>query len=180
MVGEIRAALDGYPREQLQEILAWVFKEYVVEGGAAPAQGALTMLDARTELEGLSFAELVTWLQLHLDVPELAQLEVQNGRVSVRAGGRSIPIEAARAPEPPPPAAAPQPQQQPAAPPPTQAAPVAAPSPASPPAVAASQTAATPSAAPAAPSSAPAAADKKEDKKDEGAPSSRFSWLEVD
>ena len=95
MVAEIRGALDEYPREQLQEILAWVFKEYVVEGGAAPAQGALAMLDARTELEGLSFAELVTWLQLHLDVPELAALEVQGARVSVRAGGRSIPIEVA-------------------------------------------------------------------------------------
>ena len=102
MVTEIRGALDAYPREQLQEILAWVFKEYVVEGGAAPAQGALAMLDARSELEGLSFAELVTWLQLHLDVPELAALEVQGARVSLRAGGRTIPIEvAARAPEPP-------------------------------------------------------------------------------
>ncbi|MDB4964448.1 MAG: hypothetical protein JWN44_137 [Myxococcales bacterium] len=99
VVEEIRGALDGYGREQLQEILAYVFKEYVVEG-AAPAQGALSMLDARTELEGLSFAELVTWLQLHLDVPELAQLEVANGRVSVRSGGRSIAIEAPR-PEPP-------------------------------------------------------------------------------
>ena len=53
MVAEIRGALDQYPREQLQEILAWVFKEYVVEGGTAPAQSALAMLDARTELEGL-------------------------------------------------------------------------------------------------------------------------------
>ncbi len=97
MVAEIRGALDQYPREQLQEILAWVFKEYVVEGGTAPAQGALAMLDARNELEGLSFAELVTWLQLHLDVPELAALEVQGARVSVRAGGRAIPIEVARA-----------------------------------------------------------------------------------
>ena len=32
MVAEIRHALDAYPREQLQEILAYVFKEYVVEG----------------------------------------------------------------------------------------------------------------------------------------------------
>ena len=106
MIAEIRGALDQYPREQLQEILAWVFKEYVVEGGAAPAQGALAMLDARTELEGLSFAELVTWLQLHLDVPELAALEVQGTKVHVRHGGRTVPIEvAARPPEPPPVAA---------------------------------------------------------------------------
>ena len=96
MVAEIRGALDSYPREQLQEILAWVFKEYVVEGGAAPAASALAMLDARTELEGLSFAELVTWLQLHLDVPELAALEVQGNKVQRRArrahgSGRSRP-----------------------------------------------------------------------------------------
>jgi hypothetical protein len=109
MVAEIRGALDGYPREQLQEMLAYVFKEYVVESGA-PATGALSMLDARTELEGLSFAELMTWLQLHLDVPELALFEVANGRVSLRSGGRAIAIEAARAGEPAPlPMPAPQP-----------------------------------------------------------------------
>jgi len=169
MIAEIRGALDQYPREQLQEILAWVFKEYVVEGGAAPAQGALAMLDARTELEGLSFAELVTWLQLHLDVPELAALEVQGARVSVRAGGRAIPIEvAARPPEPlPAPVAAPAPS---------------APAPAAAPTVAANPLAPTPTAAPVAaptPAATPAKPDEKtEEKKDDAA--SRFSWLEVD
>ncbi|MGZ3426634.1 MAG: hypothetical protein ACXVDD_17520 [Polyangia bacterium] len=169
MVAEIRGALDAYPREQLQEILAWVFKEYVVEGGAAPAQGALAMLDARSELEGLSFAELVTWLQLHLDVPELAALEVHGARVSVRSGGRAIPIEVAAAP-PQPAAVNPQP-----------AAPVAAPTPAPPPPPQpmpppnpAPSSHATPPAAP--PAAAPEA--KPEEKKDEA--SSRFSWLEVD
>src|SRR5436305_10759259 len=106
MIAEIRGALDQYPREQLQEILAWVFKEYVVEGGAAPAQSALAMLDARSELEGLSFAELVTWLQLHLDVPELAALEVQGQKVHVRHGGRTVPIEVAAPPPVAPPVAA--------------------------------------------------------------------------
>jgi hypothetical protein len=166
MVAEIRGALDGYPREQLQEILAWVFKEYVVEGGAAPAQGALAMLDARSELEGLSFAELVTWLQLHLDVPELAALEVQGARVSLRSGGRTIPIEVARAPEAPPPVQATPPvAAQPAAVPPPQPMPPPNPAP--------SSHATPPTAAPAA---APEA--KPEEKKDEA--SSRFSWLEVD
>jgi outer membrane biosynthesis protein TonB len=165
MVAEIRSALDAYPREQLQEILAWVFKEYVVEGGTAPAQGALAMLDARSELEGLSFAEVVTWLQLHLDVPELAALEVQGARVSVRAGGRAIPIEVA-APPPPPPIAAPTPPP----------APVAAPT------VAANPIAPTPPVAAPSPTPAPSAEAKPDakadDKKDEA--SSRFSWLEVD
>ena len=182
MVAEIRGALDAYPREQLQEILAWVFKEYVVEGGAAPAQGALAMLDARTELEGLSFAELVTWLQLHLDVPELAALEVQGARVSVRAGGRSIPIEVARQPDPQPvapPPPAPTPALTPA-----QArtpAPSATPAPPAAPSRSAAPTPAPATPAPATPAAATPAPDpaKPEEKKDDSA-SSRFSWLEVD
>jgi hypothetical protein len=169
MVAEIRGALDQYPREQLQEILAWVFKEYVVEGGAAPAQSALAMLDARTELEGLSFVELVTWLQLHLDVPELAALEVQGGKVHVRHGGRTVPIEvAARPPEPLPVAAAQAPT--PPAPPPLQPTPPPNPAPPS--------NAAPPQ--PPAPTAPAPEQPKAEEKKDEGNPSSRFSWLEVD
>jgi hypothetical protein len=184
MIAEIRGALDQYPREQLQEILAWVFKEYVVDAGATPAQGALAMLDARTELEGLSFAELMTWLQLHLDVPELAAFDVQGNRVSVRHGGRAIPIEvaaqpplAATAPPQAAPASAPQPtapQQaagQPPAPPPPQSMPPPNPPPPS---------HAAPPAPPANPTPEPPKSADDKDKKDEGGASSRFSWLEVD
>ncbi len=64
MVAEIQQALDAYSREQLADMLAWVFKEYVVEGAAALG-GAAAIPDTRNELEGLSFAELMTWL-LHL------------------------------------------------------------------------------------------------------------------
>ncbi|MCA1662768.1 MAG: hypothetical protein LC659_00575 [Myxococcales bacterium] len=176
MVAEIRGALDQYPREQLQEILAWVFKEYVVEGGGAPAQGALAMLDARTELEGLSFAELVTWLQLHLDVPELAALEVQGPRVSVRAGGRSIAIEvAAPVAQPPatqPPTSAPAATTTPAIPPP-QAMP-----PTNPPASSHAAPPPSPANSAVAAPTTPAADGKSEENKDDAA--SRFSWLEVD
>src|ERR1700751_2631956 len=91
MVGEIRQSLEAYPREQLVEILSYVFKEYVV-GGAAPIAGTTALSDSRTGVAGLSFAELMTWLQLHLDVPELAQFEVQGTRVQLRSGGRAIPI----------------------------------------------------------------------------------------
>ena len=182
MIAEIRGALDQYPREQLQEILAWVFKEYVVEGGAAPAQGALAMLDARTELEGLSFAELVTWLQLHLDVPELAALEVQGARVSVRAGGRTIPIEVA-APVAHPPVTTPAATSTPTAT--TSAATtpsIPPPQPMPPPNPAPQSHAAPPPSPPnspvAPPPATPAADAKSEEKKEE--PASRFSWLEVD
>ena len=199
MVGEIRGALDKYPREQLQEILAYVFKEYVVEGSLASATGALAMLDARTELEGLSFAELMTWLQLHVDLPELALFEVAGGRVQVRAGGRSIPIEAARAPEPQAMPVTPTPAVVTTAPPlptaATQAAttpaprpmppePRSSPTPASspqpmPPPIAPSPSHQAPPAAP--PNQAPAPPTTSTDKKDEAAsPANRFSWLEVD
>ena len=192
MVGEIRGALDKYPREQLQEILAYVFKEYVVEGSSASATGALAMLDARTELEGLSFAELVTWLQLHLELPELALFDVAGGRVQVRAGGRSIPLEAARVVEPPPPVATVQ-----AAPSVTAAQPPAStpqpmppqprtnPTPASspqpmPPPITPTPSHQAPPAAP--PNQAPApTTTSTTDKKDEPTtPANRFSWLEVD
>jgi hypothetical protein len=170
MLAEIRQALDTYPREQLQEILTFVFKEYVVEAGATPEKGALAILEARSELEGLSFAELVTWLQLHLDVPELRQFDVQGGRVSVRAGGRAIPIEVAAAPPvetsaPPPPA-----------PPPPVATPTA-PAPQSP------TQARTPtqsgSGTGTQSGTGPPSATSADEKKDEE-PASRFSWLEVD
>jgi hypothetical protein len=97
LVGEIRSALDGWRREDLAEVLGYVFKEYVVEAGHAVNPGALATLDAKSELDGLSFAQVVTWLQRHLDLPELQQFEVQGERVSVRAGGRVVPIETPRA-----------------------------------------------------------------------------------
>jgi hypothetical protein len=186
MIAEIRGALDQYPREQLQEILAWVFKEYVVEGGAAPAQSALAMLDARSELEGLSFAELVTWLQLHLDVPELAALEVQGARVSVRAGGRSIPIEVAAPVAHPPAATTPAATTSPAATTPPAATTTRAippPQPMPPPNPQPSSHQAPPPSPPNTPAAPPPtpAADanaKTEEQKDDAA--SRFSWLEVD
>ena len=169
MVGEIRQALDAYPREQLQEILAYVFKEYVVEGAATPT-GAMAMLEARTELEGLSFAELITWLQLHLDVPELALFDVQNGRVSVRVGARVVELTAA-APQPsavsPPPSAQPVPTPA-VVPPPTQSAP--------PP----TQSAPPPTQSAPPPATAQPAPKPEEKKEEPEAASSRFSWLEVD
>ncbi len=94
MLGEIRGALDAHSREQLVEILSYVFKEYVVEGAAPLASGAGAILDARSELEGMTFAQVITWLQAHLDLPELKMFDVAGERVSVRSGGRPVPIVA--------------------------------------------------------------------------------------
>ncbi|MEO6952164.1 MAG: hypothetical protein ABI321_10145 [Polyangia bacterium] len=97
-LGDIRRALDSHPRESLAEILAIVFKEYVVESSAPIASGG-QILDARSDLEGLSFPELVVWLQTHLDLPELALLEVSGANVNVRVNGQPVRLEV-RAPVP--------------------------------------------------------------------------------
>lgn len=191
VVGEIREGLERHSREELIEILTYVFKEYVVEGASPLGVGAGALLDARTELSGMSFAELITWLQHHLDVPELGLFDVAAGRVSVRAAGRAVVIEPPRA-EPPPSAApstaAPSPAAAPSANPSSAASPSAAPMPLTPtpPVATAPRPAAAPipaggAPAPAAPAPGGAAATPGAAKTDEQTESdSRFSRLEVD
>ena len=175
---EIERALEAYTREELQRMLGLLFKEYVVAGSAPAATGAGPLLETRTDLDGRSFAQVITWLQQHLDHPELALFEVEGERVSVRAQGRSLVLEAPRAerPEatPPPPVAAP-------------AAPLVAGTitmaarPASPaPASAANPLAPTP-AVPGAPAGSPAPATSAESgEAKQPDPDSRFARLEVD
>src|SRR5581483_12419061 len=103
LVTEIRSALDSHPREALVEILTYVFKEYVVEGSTPLASGAGAILDARSELDGMPFAQVVTWLQAHLDHPELRLLEVAGERVTVRVGGKGVALEVQTQPDPLPP-----------------------------------------------------------------------------
>ncbi len=95
---EIREALSRFEPEQLVDILTHIFRQYVMDGAAAPAS-SVTMQD---ELQGLSFAQLIERLQLRLDLPELRLLEVAGGRVSCRVEGRLVPLVVpdARAPEP--------------------------------------------------------------------------------
>lgn len=95
---EIREALSRFSPEQLVDILTHIFRQYVMEGAAAPAS-SVTLAD---ELQGLSFAQVIERLQLRLDLPELRLLEVAGGRVSCRVEGRLVPLELpdARAPEP--------------------------------------------------------------------------------
>ena len=180
LVAEIRGALDTHSKEEVAEILTYVFKEYVVEGPLPLARGAETVVEAKSELEGLSFAKLIEWLQLHHDAPELALFDVQGERVSVRIGGRLTPLEAQAArPEPLPPQPPPQPAPQPAAPA-TQAAQPRVP------AQPAAPTPQRPAPQPAAqtPAQTPAGAQpqqqKQEQKQEEGGDSSRFSLLEID
>ncbi len=90
---DIRRALDSFSRDSLAEVLALVFKEYVVEG-SQPLSSAGNVLDARTDIEGMAFPELMVWLQTHVDCPELALFEVTGADVSVRSDGRSIRLQA--------------------------------------------------------------------------------------
>ncbi len=102
VVGDIREALDRFPPDALKEILTYVFKEYVVEGPAPISSAPPTLRD---EFAGMGFAEVIRALQLRLDLPELALFEVQGDRVSVKIGGRPVPLEAAGARQDPVPAA---------------------------------------------------------------------------
>lgn len=88
---EIHEALSRFEREQLVDILTHVFRIYVMEGAAFASPPPASILD---ELNGLSFAQLIERLQLRLDLPELALFEVQGNRVSVRAEGRLVPLDA--------------------------------------------------------------------------------------
>src|SRR5260221_2722691 len=89
IAADIKDALASYPREALVDILTYVFQAYVVEG--APTVHA-SQPERLTELEGLAFPDLIQALQVRLDVPELALLEVAGGRVSVRVGGELVPL----------------------------------------------------------------------------------------
>ncbi|MCS6913100.1 MAG: hypothetical protein RMK29_01770 [Myxococcales bacterium] len=89
---EIRRALERYDRDQLVEILVHVFRGYVMEGTLPVAPPAVSP-PGLDELQGLSFAQVIERLQLRLDLPELAAFEVAGGRVSLRVGGRLVPVE---------------------------------------------------------------------------------------
>jgi hypothetical protein len=82
--GNIREALEGCDRDTLLDILTFVFKEYLVEG---PPPLLVHQTERVEDLQGLSFAELITTLQTRLDLPELGLFQVDGNNVSVRAGG---------------------------------------------------------------------------------------------
>jgi hypothetical protein len=82
-------ALADYGRDELLEILTYVFKEYVVEG---PPPLLVSQTERIEELEGLGFADLISALQTRLDLPELSLFSVDGQQVSVRVGGVMTPL----------------------------------------------------------------------------------------
>ncbi|HEU4616322.1 MAG TPA: hypothetical protein VFS15_29690 [Kofleriaceae bacterium] len=198
LAANVKEAFAEMDRDTLLEILTFVVKEYVVEG---PPPMLVHQAETLSDLQGLSFAQLIAALQTRLDHPELAMFAVDGDQVSVRVGGVMQPLSATRQPLAPA-AELPRPaagvrvvettlQQRPAQPSPpaaAQAAPGSAPPPArglsvrgrpqgdaasSPPAAAPAQ-AATP------PAQGQPAQPDKDKPEDAGDASSRFSLLELD
>jgi hypothetical protein len=192
IVTNVRDAFADADRETLLDVLTFVIKEYVVEG---PPPMLIHQAETLSDLQGTSFAQLVTALQTRFDHPELAMFVVDGEQVGVRVGGSVQPLVGQRTPLGQPMAAADLPR--PAAgvrvvettlaqrPP-----PVAAPPPTRGVSLRGRPTADAPEAAPAAPQPAPAAppapgapaaaapADKPEASGDDA--SARFSLLELD
>lgn len=95
LVANVKDAFAEMDRETLLDILAFVVKEYVVEG---PPPMLVHQAERLEDLKGLSFAQLITALQTRLDHPELAMFAVDGNQVSVRVGGVMQPLTATRQP----------------------------------------------------------------------------------
>lgn len=91
----VREAFTEADRETLLDILTFVIKEYVVEG---PPPMMIHQAETLTDLQGASFAQLITAMQTRFDHPELAMFVVDGQQVSVRVGGVMQPLLAARTP----------------------------------------------------------------------------------
>jgi len=91
----VRDAFSEADRETLLDILTFVIKEYVVEG---PPPMMIHQAETLSDLQGASFAQLITAMQTRFDHPELAMFVVDGEQVSVRIGGVVQPLLAQRTP----------------------------------------------------------------------------------
>lgn len=95
LVSNVKEAFGDADRETLLDILTFVVKEYVVEG---PPPMLIHQAETLSDLQGTSFAQLITALQTRFDHPELAMFVVDGEQVSVRVGGVVQPLLASRQP----------------------------------------------------------------------------------
>lgn len=102
IASNVRDAFADLDKDALLEILAFVVKEYVVEG---PPPMLVHQAETLADLKSASFAQLITAMQTRFDFPELAMFVVDGEQVSVRVGGVVQPLLAQRQPmqAPPPP-----------------------------------------------------------------------------
>src|SRR3954464_1393308 len=93
----VRDAFADADRETLLDILTFVVKEYVVEG---PPPMLIHQAETLSDLQGASFAQLISALQTRFDHPELAMFVVDGEQVGVRIGGVVHPLLPGRTPAP--------------------------------------------------------------------------------
>ena len=89
IASNVREAFTEADRETLLDILTFVIKEYVVEG---PPPMMIHQAETLSDLQGASFAQVITALQTRFDHPELAMFVVDGEQVSVRVGGVVQPL----------------------------------------------------------------------------------------
>jgi hypothetical protein len=97
LVTNVHDAFADADRETLLEVLTFVIKEYVVEG---PPPMLIHQAETLGDLQGPSFAQLISALQTRFDHPELAMFVVDGDQVGVRIGGVVQPLLAGRTPPP--------------------------------------------------------------------------------
>jgi len=95
IASHVREAFAEMDRETLLEILTFVVKEYVVEG---PPPMLVHQAETLADLQGASFAQIISALQTRFDFPELQLFVVDGEQVSVRVGGAMHPLLPARQP----------------------------------------------------------------------------------
>jgi hypothetical protein len=95
IASNVRDAFADMDRDTLLEILTFVVKEYVVEG---PPPMLVHQAETLADLQGQSFAQIITALQTRFDHPELAMFVVDGEQVSVRIGGVMHPLVPGRQP----------------------------------------------------------------------------------
>ena len=95
IASNVKEAFADADRETLLDILTFVIKEYVVEG---PPPMMIHQAETLADLQGQSFAQLITALQTRCDHPELAMFVVDGEQVGVRVGGVVQPLLPGRQP----------------------------------------------------------------------------------
>jgi hypothetical protein len=80
----VKEAFADADKETLLDVLTFVIKEYVVEG---PPPMLMHQAETLSDLQGMSFAQLISALQTRFDHPELAMFVVEGETVGVRIGG---------------------------------------------------------------------------------------------
>src|SRR6185436_15655860 len=95
LASNVKDAFADADRETLLDVLTFVIKEYVVEG---PPPMLIHQAETLADLQGQSFAQLITALQTRCDHPELAMFVVDGEQVSVRVGGVVQPLLPGRQP----------------------------------------------------------------------------------